>query len=121
MKETKYYTDPADSMFLAKRRLWHAVRGKVDIGLQKGTMDIPAAAGYLHETGTSVERARAAARRYPLNPGYQQCYTIGERRFRNLFEKYGRNNLQTFVTTILGGGEIALADLEKKLINKTAD
>jgi hypothetical protein len=121
MKETKYYTDPADALFLAKRRLWHAVRGKVDIGLQKGTMDIPAAAKYLNETGISMERARSAARRYPLNPGYQQCYTIGERRFRKLFEKYGRDNLQTFVTTILGGGEIAFADLEKKLRTNTAD
>jgi hypothetical protein len=121
MKETNYYTDPADSMFLAKRRLWHAIRGKVDIGLQTGTMDIPAAAEYLKRSGISMERARSSARRYPLNPGYQQCYTIGERRFRKLFEKYGRNNLQTFVTTILGGGEIAFADLEKKLTTNTAD
>ncbi|MBW2638077.1 MAG: DUF885 family protein [Deltaproteobacteria bacterium] len=121
MQETNYYTDPADSMFLAKRRLWHAIRGKVDIGLQTGTMDIPAAAQYLRKSGISMERARSSARRYPLNPGYQQCYTIGERRFRKLFEKYGRNNLQTFVTTILGGGEIAFADLEKKLITNTAD
>ena len=120
MKLTGYYTDPADSLLLAKRRLWHAVRGKVDIGLQTGTMDIPAAAEYLKKSGISMGRARASARRYPLNPGYQQCCTIGERRFRNLFEKYGRNNLQTFVTTILGGGEIALADLEKKLIGKTS-
>ena len=120
MKLTGYYTGPADSLLLAKRRLWHAVRGKVDIGLQTGTMDIPAAAEYLKKSGISMGRARASARRYPLNPGYQQCYTIGERRFRNLFEKYGRNNLQMFVTTILGGGEIALADLEKKLIGKTS-
>jgi hypothetical protein len=118
MKETNYYTDPADSIFLARRRLWHAIRGKVDIGLQTGTMDIPAAAKYLHKTGISMERARSAARRYPLNPGYQQCYTIGERRFRKLFEKYGRNKLRTFVSTILSGGEIAFANLEKKLINK---
>ncbi len=120
MKVTGYYTDPADSLLLAKRRLWHAVRGKVDIGLQTGTMDINAAAEYLTKSGISAKRAGDAARRYPLNPGYQQCYTIGERRFRNLYERYGRNNLQKFVTTILSGGEIALADLEKKLIGKTS-
>lgn len=121
MQETKYYTGPADSLFLAKRRLWHAIRGKVDIGLQTGRMDIPAAAEYLKQSGISMERARSSVLRYPLNPGYQQCYTIGERRFRKLFEKYGRNNLQAFVTTILSGGEIAFADLEKKLMTITAD
>ncbi|MBN2179227.1 MAG: DUF885 family protein [Deltaproteobacteria bacterium] len=121
MKLTGYYTDPADSLLLAKRRLWHAVRGKVDIGLQTGTMDVLAAAEYLTKSGISAKRAGDAARRYPLNPGYQQCYTIGERRFRNLYEKYGGNDLQRFVKTILSGGEIALADLEKKLKGKTAD
>jgi len=121
MKETEYYTDPADAIILAKRRLWHAIRGKVDINLQTGRMDIAAAAKYLKRSGISMERAYSSARRYPLNPGYQQCYTVGERRFRKLFEKYGRNNLQTFVTTILGGGEIAFADLEKKLKTTRAD
>jgi len=120
MKVTGYYTDPADSLLLAKRRLWHAVRGKVDIGLQTGTMDIHAAADYLTKSGISAKRAGDAARRYPLNPGYQQCYTIGERRFRKLYEKYDKNDLQRFVTTVLSGGEIALADLEKKLIGKTS-
>jgi uncharacterized protein (DUF885 family) len=112
MKITKYFSSPADCLLLAKRRLWRAIRGKIDIGLQTGTMDIETAAGYLQKAGISKEQAISSARKYPLNPGYQVCYTLGLRQFLSLYEKYGQDNLQKFVRTILDQGEIRFTDLE---------
>jgi uncharacterized protein (DUF885 family) len=117
MRLTGYFTEPDDRLLLAKRRLWRAIRGKVDIGLQTGTMDISTAAGYLTETGINMNRAIALVRKYPLIPGYRVCYTLGLQRFIDLFDNYGCDNLQNFVQTILSQGEINFPDLEKILNN----
>jgi len=113
MRLTGYFSAPGDRLLLAKRRLWHAIRGKVDIGLQTGTMSISTASRYLTETGISMEQAMSSVRKYTLNPGYQLCYTLGLRRFLDLFDRYGRDNLPNFVQTVLGQGEIHFTDLEK--------
>jgi len=115
MRLTGYFRNHSDRLLLAKRRLWRAIRGKVDVGLQTATMDISTAARYLKETGVSMEQAVSSARRYPLNPGYQLCYTLGLRRFLSLFDTYGRDNLQHFVQTVLSQGEIHFGDLQKIL------
>lgn len=62
-----------------------------------------------------MEQAMSSVRKYTLNPGYQLCYTLGLRRFLDLFHRYGDENLQNFVPTVLGQGEIDFADLEKIL------
>ncbi len=115
MKITGYFNRPADRLLLAKRRLWRAIRGKIDIGLQTGTMDIETAASYLQKAGISKQQAVSSARKYPLNPGYQVCYTLGLRRFLALYDRYGQNNLQKFARTILDQGEIRFTDLETLL------
>jgi len=115
MRLTGYFLAPGDRLLLAKRRLWRAIRGKVDIGLQTGKMNISTAARYLAETGVSLERAMSSARKYTLNPGYQLCYTLGLRRFLDLFARYGRDRLPDFVRTVLEEGEIRFTDLEKIL------
>jgi len=107
MRLTGYFSEPGDQLLLAKRRLQRAMRGKVDIGLQTGTMNISTAARYLKETGTSMEQAMSSVRKYTLN-----------RQFLDLFERYGRDNLPNFVQTVLGQGEIHFTDLEKTLQNK---
>ena len=115
MRLTGYFSEPRDRLLLAKRRLWRAIRGKVDIGLQTGTLDISTAAEYLKETGISMEQATSSVRKYTLNPGYQLCYTLGLRRFLGLFARYGGNNLPNFVKMVLTQGEIDFIDLEKIL------
>ncbi len=115
MRRTGYFSTPGDRLLLARRRLWRAIRGKVDIGLQSGAMDLETAARHLAETGISREQACASARKYPLNPGYQVCYTIGLRQFLRLFDGYGRNHLQDFVQPVLEQGEIDFLDLEEIL------
>jgi len=117
MRLTGYLANPGDRLLLAKRRLWHAIRGKLDIGLQTGAMNIPTAAEYLKEMGISTERAMFSARKYTLNSGYQLCYTLGLRRFLDLFDRYGGDNLPKFVRMILNQGEIHFQDLEKILQN----
>jgi hypothetical protein len=115
MRLTGYFSESADQLLLARRRLTRAVRGKVDIGLQTGAMDLATAAKYLEQTGIGGGRARLLARKYPLNPGYQLCYTIGLRRFLDLWHRYGDNDLPKFVQTVLNQGEILFHDLEKVL------
>ena len=115
MRITGYLSTPADRLLLAKRRLWRAIRGKVDIGLQTGTMDISTAAGHLKETGISMEQAVHSASKYPLNPGYQLCYTLGLRRFLDLYDRYGSGNVPSFVRAVLNQGEIGFLDLDKIL------
>ncbi len=115
MRQTGYFTTPGDRLLIARRRLWRAIRGKVDLGLQTGAMDLKMAAGYLTKTGIPINDAISAVRKYPLNPGYQLCYTIGLRRFLDLFRRYGQQNLNKFVTVVLGQGEIEFQDLEQLL------
>ena len=74
-----------------------------------------AAANYLKEMGINRERAVSSARKYPLNPGYQLCYTLGLHRFLDLFHRYGGDNLPYFVRTVLAQGEIHFTYLEKIL------
>jgi hypothetical protein len=115
LRQTGYFHAPGDRLLLAWRRLLHAVRCQVDIGLQTGKMTVPAAVGYLAEAGLSTERAVSLARKYPLNPGYQLCYTLGLRRFLDLLARYGHDNLPDFVWAVLNQGEINFTDLEKVL------
>ena len=110
-----------DRLQLARRRLWRAIRGKLDLKLQTGAMDIETAARYLSQTGIGISRARATVRKYALNPGYQLCYTIGLRYFLDLFTNFGRNRPQWFAKTVLTQGEIGFNDLREVLKNKTAE
>jgi len=115
LKRTGHFSHPGDVLLLAKRRLWRAIRGKVDIGLQTGSIDIPTAARYLSKAGMSSDHAAAAAGRYLLNPGYQLCYTLGILRFIDLFDHYGPGDVPGFVQCVLGQGEISFDDLERVL------
>jgi len=115
LEETGYFKGPADRFALAKRRFQRAVRGQVDLGLQTGKMDFNEAARIMQDTGIQKDRALSAVKVYTLNPGYQICYTIGTRRFLDLFDRYGRTDPVHFVKAVLGGGEILFSDLEKRL------
>lgn len=113
MRITHYFNEPCDKYLLAKRRLSHAIRGKVDIGIQAGKMSEKQASSYLREIGIEDRQARVLLRKYALNPGYQVCYTIGLHKFMCLYKKYSSRNLPIFVKTILGQGEILFNDLER--------
>ncbi len=111
MQQTGYFNSPGERLLVARRRLWRAIRGKVDLGLQTGAMDLKMAAGYLGKTGIDATDAISAVRKYPLNPGYQLCYTIGLQRFLDLYQRYGQKNLKEFVAAVLSRGEIDFKNL----------
>ena len=110
-----YFQEPADRLVLARRHLWRALRGRVDLALQTGKMDLSEAASCLTRAGMPEKQAASAVRKYALNPGYQLCYTIGLRAFRNLFEKYGKQDAQGFVAKVLAQGQVGFDDLERIL------
>jgi len=115
MQLTGYFDSVHDKILLARRRLWRAMRGKVDLGLQTGTLDFPEAIEYLMKTGINERDAAAVVRKYPLNPGYQLCYTLGFQRFSTLYKTYGQDNLKGFVKCAVSHGEIDFKDLERIL------
>lgn len=112
---TGYITEPEDRLIVAKRRLWRAIRGKIDLGLQTGTMTIEKAAVQLTQTGMPAEQAQSSARKYLLNPGYQLCYTLGLRNFLALYDRYGNNDLRRFSQIVLNHGEVCFEDLKEIL------
>ncbi len=118
LKLTGYFSTPIDRFLIAKRRLWRAIRGKVDIGLQTGAMSIKEAAIKLKGTGITMEQAVSSAVKYTLNPGYQSCYTLGLHSFLELFDRYGSNNLERFVRIALSEGEIDFASLKEIFRNR---
>ena len=118
---TGYLHARQDRLLLARRRLWRAIRGQVELGLQMGQLDLPAAARRLTEAGMNPQDAMAAVRKYPLNPGYQSCYTAGVRRFLDLYDRYGHHNPSAFSAAVLQQGEIGFEQLEKVLARRPAD
>ncbi len=118
MRLTGYFARPGDPLLLAKRRLWRATRGKVDLALQTGEMNFDSASDFLIKTGTSTGWASGSVRKYPLNPGYQLCYAIGLRRFIDLHHRFGGSELKKFVQNCVQQGEINFKDLQSVLEQK---
>ncbi len=108
-------SEPGGRLLLAKRRLWRAIRGKVDLGLQTGGMDLDRALSLLSKAGMTREQAQSSALKYKLSPGYQVCYTLGLRRFLDLYERYGTLDLAGFARVVLNHGQICFDDLERIL------
>jgi uncharacterized protein (DUF885 family) len=74
------------------------------------------AADYLMMQGMAPARAGALVRRYSLKPGYQLAYTIGRRRFRDLYIAYPQEKGPvSFARRVLASGEIGFDHLEQVL------
>jgi uncharacterized protein (DUF885 family) len=78
-------------------------------------MDLFTTACFLEEAGMSKNQAASVVRKYALKPGYQLCYTIGQRRFRNIYERFGKDSPRDFTQKVLALGEIGFDNLEKVL------
>jgi hypothetical protein len=66
----------------------------------------------LQVSGIPYKRALASVKIYTLNPGYQTCYTVGIRRFLDLYNQFGKADPGKFVRTVLNNGEVLFPDLE---------
>ena len=113
MQISGYLDSAQQRLLLARRRLWRAVRGRVDLGLQTGSMTFENAVKQLGATGINRVDAAAVVRKYPLNPGYQLCYTIGSKTFSDLFQIYGGQYVPEFVNCAVSHGEIDFHHLER--------
>ena len=114
MEETGAFSNRWDPFILAARRLRRAVRGRVDLCLQSGRMDLKGAEKALANAAFPRRDARSAARKYALRPGYQVCYTVGIRRFLALRRSAGKD-LRSFVRGVLAEGELDFGELERAL------
>ncbi|UCF29798.1 MAG: DUF885 family protein [bacterium] len=112
VRETGYFDRPYDRLILARRRYRHAVRGAVDILMHMGRLDLERAARILSGEGFPPERARMTVEKYALRPGYQMCYTLGSRKFRRLYDLFGKENRAGFVRRVMASGEIGFDHLE---------
>ncbi|MBN2438955.1 MAG: DUF885 family protein [Deltaproteobacteria bacterium] len=115
MRETGYFSGPADLLLLANRRHRRAVRGLVDLDLQTGKPARRAAVQILVEAGFAADTAASVVPKYALRPGYQVCYAFGLRRFLDLYHRYGTGDAKRFVEQVLSCGEIGFDLLEKNL------
>lgn len=115
MRQTGYFYKPEDLLLLAKRRYRRALRGLVDLDLQTGKLDIQAAGSFLVRSGFKEGPAMAVAPKYALRPGYQVCYTLGLRRFIDLYSRYGTGDPRSFSRNVLSRGEVSFDHLEKLL------
>jgi hypothetical protein len=107
-----------DRFILYWRRHRHAVRGKTDLLLHSGRIELAGAAELLVGAGFEKGRAAETARKYAIQPAYQMCYTIGRRKFHSLFRsKYGER-IPDFMNSILAEGELLFQDLEHVLRQK---
>ena len=116
LSHTGYFHGAADRLLLARRHFWRAIRGKADLDIQTGIMDLAAAAGCVTQAGMSRDRALSVVRQYALKPGYQLCYTMGVRRFRDLYQQFTGDGPRGFTRQVLAQGEIGFDHLASVLI-----
>jgi hypothetical protein len=121
--DTGFFSGPVDRLLMAKRRFWRAVRGRTDLDIHTGWRSPDSAVAALVHEGLPVTKAVAMVQRYALKPGYQLSYTIGRRRFRELFESFIRagGRRDGFVRGIMAEGEIDWDDLSGILLSKGDD
>jgi hypothetical protein len=112
MAHTGWFHDRHDAFRQARRHYWRAVRAKIDLSLQTGAFDLGQAAAAFAAVGMDPGHAAAVVRSYPLKPAYQICYTIGRRRFRDLFVRSGLSPA-AFAKKVFSAGEVEFEDLER--------
>lgn len=108
MFDTGFFHRPMDALLLAKRRFWRAMRGRADLAIHSGATSMAQAASDLAASGMDLDRAKAMIQRYALKPGYQLAYTIGRRRFRQLYDRFRLTgqDAPAFARRVLALGEI---------------
>jgi hypothetical protein len=116
--DTGFWNESPERLLLAKRRYWRAVRGRIDVDLQSGAHTLSEAAAFLTKAGLTHKQSAAMVRRYALKPGYQLSYTIGRRKFHDIYQAVTRKGVRTadFVRSVLAEGEIGLDNLRRVVL-----
>ena len=106
---------PGDLLVGWQRRLWRALRGQVDLELQRGRWDLEEGCRRLDQAGYPPGASRVQVLQLALNPGYQLCYTLGLKEILRLREEYQPLGLARFHEVLLGGGQLPFPWVEKRL------
>lgn len=117
--DTDLFSGPADRLLFAKRRYWRAQRGRADLDIHTGRRTLEEAAEALSQKGLATrQQALAMVQGYALNPGYQLTYTIGRRKFRQLYTAFlGRAKTPAqFIRHVLSDGEIGFDRLAERML-----
>lgn len=117
--DSEFFSGPADSLMMAKRRFWRAMRGRAELRIHTGRYTLDEATQDLAGVGlVTKDQALAMVRRYALKPGYQLAYAIGRRKFRQLYTAFSGQGqpLADFMRNVLAHGEIGFDHLAERLL-----
>jgi uncharacterized protein (DUF885 family) len=120
-KEMGAYEDPYSDFGRLGAEIWRAIRLVVDTGLHsKGWTEQQAVDYFLANGPTSEGQVRAEIRRYIVTPGQATAYKVGMLKILELRERartaLGRSfDIRAFHDTVLGGGALPLAILERRV------
>jgi hypothetical protein len=112
--------NPGDLLVGWQRRLWRALRGRVDLELHRGRWDLEEGCRRLGQAGYPAAKSRRQVLQLALNPGYQLCYTLGLREILRLREEYQPLGLARFHEVLLGAGQLPFSWVEKRLKAQSA-
>ena len=120
-KEMGAYQDPYSDFGRLGAEVWRAIRLVVDTGLHsKGWTEQQAVDYFLANGPTSEGQVRSEIRRYIVTPGQATSYKVGMLKILELRERartaLGRSfDIRGFHDTVLGGGALPLAILERRV------
>ena len=115
------YTDPYSDFGRLGSEIWRAIRLVVDTGLHsKGWTEDQAVQYFLDNSAITEAQARSEVQRYIVMPGQATAYKIGmieiqQMRAKAEAELGDKFDIRAFHDTVLGGGALPLAMLEKKV------
>lgn len=115
------YEDPYSEFGRLGSEIWRAVRLVVDTGLHsKGWTEEQAVQYMLANSSATETSARSEIRRYLVAPGQATSYKVGMLKLQELRRKAedalgDRFDIRAFHDTVLGGGALPLALLERKI------
>lgn len=121
------FQDPLSDFGRLGSEIWRAVRLVVDTGLHaKGWTEQEAIDYFLANTAAPEGQARSEVRRYIVLPGQATSYKIGMLKIQELrrhaeAELGDAFDIRVFHDTILGGGAMPLAILERRVDEWIAD
>jgi uncharacterized protein (DUF885 family) len=120
-KEMGAFEDPYSDFGRLGAEIWRAIRLVVDTGLHaKGWTEQQAVDYFLANGPTSEGQVRAEIRRYIVMPGQATAYKVGMLKILELRERArtqlgDRFDIRAFHDTVLGGGALPLAILERRV------
>lgn len=115
------FEDPLSDFGRLGSEMWRAVRLVVDTGLHaKGWTEQEAIDYFLANTAAPEGQARSEVRRYIVLPGQATSYKIGMLKIQELRRKAEAElgddfDIRAFHDTVLGGGAMPLAILERRV------